>query len=333
MTSDASDTNIQPITVISMPIKGTIKATSCPIDQCCTGSGMIAGKLVNMLGLQVIQTRPHSFNTANKLLTTNSQVNLTHVKLPVLFKQCKFMITLQIVSKQVTINHGVILGLETMKWIDLDTSVCDSLISWSNKLMMLMVSRTFWTKERLQKMVESLNANTCRPSTRKSSTRKSSPWTHNSSTIRPLSHIFTAWRFTSQSGGYQRCFPGTAYQPGCICDQVSTKWLWHAKPWRCGKQHHKPYWISTQTIFLQYSSKMTESVKGFEANTLESPSSWSSNPTQLLFGINHTPNLWNTEQQLKGSYNINAILAQWDNSNQKKLNIEIGAYQALKFSK
>jgi hypothetical protein len=115
MTSDASDTNIQPITVISMPIKGTIKATSCPIDQCCTGSGMIAGKLVNMLGLQVIQTRPHSFNTANKLLTTNSQVNLTHVKLPVLFKQCKFMITLQIVSKQVTINHGVILGLETMK--------------------------------------------------------------------------------------------------------------------------------------------------------------------------------------------------------------------------
>jgi hypothetical protein len=52
-------------------------------------------------------------------------------------------------------NHGVILGLETMEQIDLDKSVCDSSISWSNELMTPMVSHAFWTKKCLQKMVES----------------------------------------------------------------------------------------------------------------------------------------------------------------------------------
>ena len=112
MTSDAADTDIHPITIISMPsTKGTIKATSCLINQCCTGSGMIASKFVEILGLQVIPTSPRSFNTANGVLTTDSQVNLTHVKLPMLTKRCKFEISLQIVTQQVTMNHGVILGL------------------------------------------------------------------------------------------------------------------------------------------------------------------------------------------------------------------------------
>ncbi len=93
MTSDAANTNIHPITVISMPgTNVTIKATSCLIDQCCTGSGMIASKFVKILGLQVIQTSPRSFNTANGVLTTDSQVNLTHVKLPMLSKQREFEI-------------------------------------------------------------------------------------------------------------------------------------------------------------------------------------------------------------------------------------------------
>jgi hypothetical protein len=52
ITSDASDTNIHPITAISMPVaNGTIRATSCLIDQCCTGSGMIVSKFVEILGL------------------------------------------------------------------------------------------------------------------------------------------------------------------------------------------------------------------------------------------------------------------------------------------
>ena len=87
MMSDTADTDIHPITVMSMPgAKGTIIATSCLIDQCCTGSGMIASKFVKILGLQVIPTSPCSFNTANGVLTTDSQVNLTDVKLPMLSK-------------------------------------------------------------------------------------------------------------------------------------------------------------------------------------------------------------------------------------------------------
>jgi hypothetical protein len=88
-TSDASDMDIHPITVtvISTPgVNGTIKATLCLIDQCCTGSGMITSKFVKILGLQVIQTSTNSFNTANGVLKTNSQVKLTHVKLLMLSK-------------------------------------------------------------------------------------------------------------------------------------------------------------------------------------------------------------------------------------------------------
>ncbi len=158
MPSDAAGTDIHPITVISMPGKnGRIKATSCLIDQCCTGSGMIASKFVEILGLQVIQTSPHSFNIANRVLTMDSQVNLTHVKLPMLSKRREFKISLQIVPHQVIMNHGVILGLKTIQQINLDTSVCKSSISGSTKLVTPMVLRTFWTKEPLQKMVASLN--------------------------------------------------------------------------------------------------------------------------------------------------------------------------------
>ncbi len=73
MTSDAADTDIPPIAVISMPgTNGMIKAASFLIDQCCTGSGVIASKFLKILGLQVIQTSPHSFNTANGVLTIDS---------------------------------------------------------------------------------------------------------------------------------------------------------------------------------------------------------------------------------------------------------------------
>jgi hypothetical protein len=76
----------------------------------------------------------------------DSQVNLTHVKLLMLSKQREFEVSVQIVPQQVTMNHGVILGFETMKQIDLDTSVCDSSISWSNKLVTPIVLCTFLTK-------------------------------------------------------------------------------------------------------------------------------------------------------------------------------------------
>jgi hypothetical protein len=49
MTSDTLHTNIYPITVISMPNENvTTKTTSCLIDQCCTGSGMIASIFVKI---------------------------------------------------------------------------------------------------------------------------------------------------------------------------------------------------------------------------------------------------------------------------------------------
>ncbi len=149
----------------------------------------------------------------------------TDVKLPMLSKWHKFETSLQIVPQQDIMNHGVILGLETMKQIDLDTSVCNSSISWSNKLVTPMVSHTFWTNKSLQKMVESLNTTHADPVQESPTQKKCSHWTHNGSSIRPPSHIFRTWQSKSQSGGYQRRLSWAASQPGCICHQISVQMI------------------------------------------------------------------------------------------------------------
>ncbi len=55
----------------------------------------------------------------------------------------------------VSLNYGIVLGLETMKRIDLDTSVKNETISWSDELSTPMVPQSFWSKERIAKLIES----------------------------------------------------------------------------------------------------------------------------------------------------------------------------------
>ncbi len=148
----------------------------------------------------------------------------------------------------------------------------------------------------------------------KSITRKFGRWTHNGSSIRPPSHIFRTWQFKGQSGGYQRRFSQNPSQPGCICHQISTKWLQEMKSWECSEQDHKPHWCSVQAIDCSTHQKQQSFFKEFRGNALESQLNWSSNPTQLQFGTNHTPHLWSTERHLKENCNINATLAQWGDS-------------------
>ncbi len=149
-------TQVHPITVISMPGKDKVtKATTCLIDQCCTGSGMITSAFAKIRGIESTPTTPREFSTANGTLTTDTEVRIKGGKLPDLFKRREFKLTLQIVPNTVSLNYRIVLGLKTMKQIDLDTSVRNETISWSDELSTPMVPQSFWSKERIAKLIES----------------------------------------------------------------------------------------------------------------------------------------------------------------------------------
>ncbi len=95
---------------------------------------MITSAFAKILGIESTPTTPREFSTANGTLTTTTEVNIKGAKLPGLSKRREFELTLQIVPDTVSLNYGIVLGLETMKQINLDTSVRNEMISWSNEL-------------------------------------------------------------------------------------------------------------------------------------------------------------------------------------------------------
>jgi hypothetical protein len=125
------------------------KATTCLIDQCCTGSGMITRDFARILEIESTPTTPREFSTANGMLTTTTEVRIEGAKLPGLSIRREFKLTLQIVPDAVSLNYGIVLGLDTMKQINLNTSVQNETISWSNELSTPMVPQFFWSKERI----------------------------------------------------------------------------------------------------------------------------------------------------------------------------------------
>jgi hypothetical protein len=151
-----SGTQVHPITVISMSEKVKVtKATTCLIDQCCTGSGMITSAFAKILGIKSTPTTPREFSMVNGMLTTFHQVRIKRAKLPGLSKRKEFELTLQIVPDTVSLNYSIVLGLDTIKQIDLDTSVRNETISWSSELSTPMVPQSIWSKERMAKLIES----------------------------------------------------------------------------------------------------------------------------------------------------------------------------------
>ncbi len=133
-------TQVHLITVISMPGKDKVtKATTCLIDQCCTGFGIITSAFARILGIESTPTTPREFSMANGMLTTTTEVRIKGAKLSGLSRRRELELTLQIVPDTVSLNYGIMLSLDTMKQINLDTSVWNKTISWSDELLTPMV--------------------------------------------------------------------------------------------------------------------------------------------------------------------------------------------------
>jgi hypothetical protein len=106
--------------------------------------------MANMLNLPTITSDSKVFATANGTFSANAMLKLDNAMLPRLSTNRTFNIELMVIPKEcdVDMNYGVIIGQESMRLLDLDTSVRDNTISWDD-CEVDMVPHDYWTVERI----------------------------------------------------------------------------------------------------------------------------------------------------------------------------------------
>ena len=149
--SDAKSQHLHPITIITL-LDNDQKRVACKalLDQCCTDKGLISWDMAKMLDLPTTTGPPKIFATANGTFSSNEALKLDNAMLPCLSTNRSFTIELMVIPKEccVDMNYGIIIGQESMRLLDLDTSVRDNTISWGD-CEVNMVPRDYWTTERI----------------------------------------------------------------------------------------------------------------------------------------------------------------------------------------
>ena len=158
-TAVMKEKNLHPITIITLLDKNQ-QSVACKavFDQCCTNSGLITWELPNRLGLPTTSGESRSFVTAARTFVTNDTLKTSDAMLPCLSSNRTFTIELMVIPKQCSadINYGVIIGQESMRLLDLDTSVRDNTISLGDQSIS-MVPQDYWTAKRIQRQKNRLN--------------------------------------------------------------------------------------------------------------------------------------------------------------------------------
>lgn len=154
-----SSRGLHPITILTLLDKDKQRiASKTLLDQCCTDTGLISFELAKMLGLPTTDGNPRTFVTAAGMFTANKVLQIKDAMLPCLSTNRTFSIDLMVIPEKCSaeMNYGAIIGQESMRLLDLDTSVRDNTISWGEKSIP-MVSRDYWTAERIQQQKGRLN--------------------------------------------------------------------------------------------------------------------------------------------------------------------------------
>ena len=122
----------QPITTLTFRQKdyGRV-ACRALLDQCCPDTGLISHNLANILGISIEELHLRSFIIAAGTFTTKHTNWMDNVIRLCLSQNHMFMITLMVIPEEWSckMTYGVIIGKESMKQLDLDTSVQDEIIS------------------------------------------------------------------------------------------------------------------------------------------------------------------------------------------------------------
>jgi hypothetical protein len=149
--SKTDSQNLHPITIITL-LDNHKKRVACKVllDQCCTDKGLISWDMAKALNIPAIPSSPKTFATANGTFSSTEVLKLEGAMLPCLSTNRTFSLELMILPKECShqANYGVIIGQETMRLLDLDTSVRENTISWG-ECEIGMVSRDHWTPERI----------------------------------------------------------------------------------------------------------------------------------------------------------------------------------------
>ena len=111
-----------------------------------------------MLQLPNIDGNPRTFITAAGTFTADKILQITDAMLPCLLTTRTFLIDLMVIPEKCSadMNYGAIIGQESMRLLDLDTSVCDNTISWGEKSIP-MDPHDYWTAGRIQQQKARLN--------------------------------------------------------------------------------------------------------------------------------------------------------------------------------
>ncbi len=126
MVDKSHSQSLHPITIITL-LASNQKRVACKalLDQCCTDKGLISWDMANMLNLPTSTSDSKVFATANGTFSSNATLRLENAMLPCLSTNRTFTIELMVIPKEsgVDMSYGVIIGQESMRLLDLDTSV------------------------------------------------------------------------------------------------------------------------------------------------------------------------------------------------------------------
>jgi hypothetical protein len=151
--------NLHPITILTLLDKNQ-KRIACTtlLDQCCTDNGIISWELTKMLNLPTHSGTPKTFITAAGTFTTDKTVKLTNAMLPCLSTSKAFTLELMIVPEESSskMNYGAIIRQDSMRALDIDTSIRHNTISWHDTEIP-MIPRNYWTAERIQQERKALH--------------------------------------------------------------------------------------------------------------------------------------------------------------------------------
>jgi len=151
MNAPSSD-QVNGITIIEMPTKdGSLFGTTILIDNGFTGYAIMSHDTAETLGLEFEPISSQSYVTATGNMDTKFQATVHGIRLPHLSRHRTFSATFKIAPKESgDFGFGVIMGIDMMDDLGIDTSRTTKSIIWGNDIEVPMVSKNHRTEARIQ---------------------------------------------------------------------------------------------------------------------------------------------------------------------------------------
>jgi len=147
-----SSDQVNRITIIEMPTKdGSRFGMTILIDNGFTGYAIMSHNIAETLHLEFEPISSQSYVMATGNMDTKFQATVHGIRLPHLSRHRTFSATFEIAPKESgDFGFGVIMGIDMMDDLGIDTSRTTKLIIWGNDIEVPMVSKNHWTEARIQ---------------------------------------------------------------------------------------------------------------------------------------------------------------------------------------